>query len=329
MNYRKLSVIKEQKVFTPRIVYFSTMRKPVVKGIDQKENLHERSKHRDPYDFEALIKSVPELNKYVSLNAYGNYSIDFKDRDAVKTLNRSLLHFFYGVELWDIPQGYLCPPIPGRADYIHYLADLLKELKYSICAGNTVKILDIGTGANCIYPLIGHKEYRWNFVGSETDHLASRSAKNIIEANALGKVISIRKQSSVDNIFQGVIHKGEKFDATMCNPPFHESLQESLAGTERKWRNLGKDKNLSELNFGGKNSELWCEGGELRFVTQMIRESAVFATSVSWFTSLISKKERLPVYYRELKNAKASDIRTIPMAQGQKESRILAWTFRS
>lgn len=296
--------------------------------MQMKEELHPRNKHRDPYDFKSLIESVSELDKHVSLNAFGNYSVDFQNPEAVKTLNRALLHCFYGIELWDIPEGYLCPPIPGRADYIHYLADLLMDTTGSIRTGKSVRILDIGTGANCIYPLIGHKEYRWNFVGSETDHLAIRSSKNIIEANGLSTGISIRKQSSVYDIFHGVIHPGETFEATMCNPPFHASLQESMAGTELKWKNLGKDRNKSDLNFGGKNSELWCEGGELRFVTKMIRESVLFAGSVFWFTTLISKKERLPVYFSELKKVQAKDIRTIPMAQGQKKSRILAWTFR-
>ncbi|WP_411272914.1 23S rRNA (adenine(1618)-N(6))-methyltransferase RlmF [Daejeonella sp.] len=304
------------------------MPKPVVTGIDEKEQLHARNKHRNAYDFDTLKKSVPELEKHVSKNTYGNYSIDFQNPEAVKTLNKALLHHFYGVELWDIPEGYLCPPIPGRADYIHNLADLLKDSEGKIRIGKSVRILDIGTGANCIYPLIGHKEYRWNFVGSETDHLAIRSAKNIIEANALSAGINIRKQSSAHDIFQGVIHHGETFEATMCNPPFHASLRESLAGTERKWKNLGKEEFKSDLNFGGKNSELWCEGGELRFLTNMIRESSAFAASVNWFTSLVSKKERLPIYYSELEKVKATNFRTIPMAQGQKKSRILAWTFR-
>lgn len=295
--------------------------------IDEKVQLHIRNKHRGRYDFAALIKSVPELEKYVAINSHGDESLDFTDLEAVKTLNKALLHYFYGVELWDIPEGYLCPPIPGRADYIHHLADLLSDKEGKIPTGKAIKILDIGTGANCIYPLIGHKEYRWSFVGSETDHIAIRSAKNIIEANSLSG-ISIRKQSSSLEIFQGVLHHGETFAATMCNPPFHSSLQESMAGTERKWKNLGKEGDRSNLNFGGKNSELWCEGGELRFISRMIQESAAFAASVSWFTSLVSKKERLPVYYAELEKVKATDIRTIPMSQGQKQSRILAWTFR-
>lgn len=294
----------------------------------EKDQLHARNKHRDLYDFKRLVDSCPELEQYVSKNPYGNLSIDFKAADAVKALNKALLRYFYGVELWDIPEGYLCPPIPGRADYIHYLADLLKNPQGRIRTGKSVRVLDIGTGANCIYPLIGHNEYRWTFVGSEIDHLAIRSAKNIIEANQLTQAISIRKQSSAGHILDGVIHRGENFDAVMCNPPFHSSLRESMAGTDRKWKNLGKADHRNELNFGGKNSELWCEGGELRFVTQMIQESAAFAESVVWFTSLISKKETLPICYNELKKAKATDIRTIPMSQGQKISRILAWTFK-
>jgi 23S rRNA (adenine1618-N6)-methyltransferase len=304
------------------------MPKPNEPGVGEKEQLHPRNKHRDLYNFKDLIRSCPDLEKHVALNAHGNLSIDFKDPEAVKTLNKALLYHFYGVGLWDIPEGYLCPPIPGRADYIHYLADLLKDSEGKVPTGKSVRILDIGVGANCIYPLIGHKEYRWTFVGSETDHLAIRSARNIIEANDMTKVISIRKQSSPDNIFEGLIHHGEKFDATMCNPPFHASIQETMAGTERKWKNLGKDGFRTELNFGGKNSELWCEGGEVRFVSKMIRESKAFAESVSWFTSLISKKETLPVCYEELKKAGATEVRTIPMSQGQKVSRILAWTFR-
>ena len=304
------------------------MIKPDRSITNEKEQLHVRNKHRDQYDFTQLIKSCSELEKFVVVNAYGNLSIDFKAAEAVKALNKALLHHFYGVELWDIPEGYLCPPIPGRADYIHYLADLLKDPGGIIPLGKSVKILDIGTGANCIYPLIGHKEYRWTFVGSEIDYLALRSSKNIIEANHLTKAISVRKQSSDERIFEGVIHHGERFDATMCNPPFHASLKESIAGSVRKWKNLGIEEHVNELNFGGKNSELWCEGGELRFVSQMIQESVAFAGSVSWFTSLISKKEILPACYNQLEKSGATNIRTIPMSQGHKISRILAWTFK-
>jgi len=295
---------------------------------DEKDNLHPRNKHRQRYNFPELIAVSPELSAYVSLNPYNDLSVDFKDPQAVKALNRALLKFFYKVDLWDIPEGFLCPPIPGRADYIHYVADILSDDNNGIVPlGKQVKVLDIGVGANCIYPLIGYKEYGWNFIGSDIDHIAVHSAKNIVEANGLSKAITIRKQSSAFEVFNGIIKPGEKFDLTICNPPFHASMQEAMEGTERKWKNLGKQKPSTELNFGGKNAELWCEGGEERFVIRMIEQSQPFAQSCRWFTSLISKKETLTGCYRALEKVKAAEVKTINMSQGQKISRVLAWKF--
>jgi 23S rRNA (adenine1618-N6)-methyltransferase len=105
-------------------------------------------------------------------------------------------------------------------------------------------------------------------------------------------------------------------------------MKEASESTDRKWKNLGKSPDTNTtLNFGGKNAELWCEGGEERFLQHMITESENFAQSVGWFTSLISKKETLTSCYRALEKVKASDVRTINMQQGQKTSRILAWKF--
>ena len=296
---------------------------------EEKNNLHPRNKHRQRYNFPQLIAMCPDLSTYVSPNAYGDLSVDFKNPQAVKALNRALLRFFYKIDLWDIPEGYLCPPIPGRVDYIHYVADLLAADNNDIIPlGKSVKILDIGVGANCIYPLIGHREYGWNFVGSDIDHIAVNSAKNIVEANALSKAIVIRKQASTTDIFHGIIKPGEKFDATLCNPPFHASMQEAMEGTSRKWKNLGHKQPSAALNFGGKNAELWCEGGEQRFVRRMIEESTQFAQSCRWFTSLISKKETLEGCYRTLEKVKAIEVKTINMSQGQKISRVLAWAFK-
>ena len=295
---------------------------------EEKENFHPRNRHRHRYNFPELIKACPELADYVSPNPFEDLSIDFADPNAVKSLNKALLKQFYTIGLWDIPEGFLCPPIPARADYIHYAADLLIGEDGKLPKGKHIKVLDIGVGANCIYPLIGQYEYGWTFVGSETDQLANRSATNIIEANGLAKFISVRRQRSADHIFIDIINPGEKFSLSICNPPFHTSMQEAAEGTARKWKNLGKNKQAStDLNFGGKNAELWCEGGEERFILKMIEESGQFAKSVQWFTSLVSKKETLAVCYRALERVGAKEVRTIEMKQGQKVSRILAWTY--
>lgn len=296
----------------------------------EKENLHPRNLHRQGYDFDQLIKSTPELGAFVKLNQYQTESIDFSDPEAVKALNKALLKHFYGINYWDIPPGYLCPPIPGRADYIHYLADLLAESnKGVIPTGDRIKVLDIGTGANCVYPLVGNSAYKWEFVGTDVDPVAIESANKIISLNpTVSNSIVSRLQTNAADIFKRIIKQGEVFDLTMCNPPFHSSWQEAQAGTNRKWDNLNKAKSeKTVLNFGGKNNELWCNGGEVAFIRRMIEQSALFAKSVFWFSTLVSKKDTLTGVYKALRKVAPTEIKTISMSQGQKTSRFVAWTF--
>lgn len=297
----------------------------------EKNNLHPRNPHRFRYDFQALIKSCPAILPFIFINKYDSETIDFANPEAVKMLNKAILKHFYNISNWDIPKNYLCPPIPGRADYIHYIADLLAASNNDVIPkGKEIKVLDIGVGANCVYPIIGNHAYDWQFVGTDIDPIAIQSAKNIIENNdALSGKIEVRLQTSSTNIFKGIILPNEVFEVSICNPPFHTSLAEATAGTQRKIKNLsGKKSPKPALNFGGQNAELWCEGGEESFIKKMIIESAMIPNQCVWFTSLISKKEHLPSIYRALKNVKALEVRTIDMAQGQKMSRIVAWTFR-
>jgi len=296
--------------------------------------LHPRNRHRERYDFDTLIQTSAALAPYVQLNAYGDASIDFADAQSVKALNQALLKQFYAVDVWDIPKHYLCPPIPGRADYLHYLADLLSEAHGVVPCGPSVRVLDIGVGANMIYPLIGTREYGWQFVGADIDAKALRNAQQIVDANALTDVIELRLQATPASIFKGMIQPGESFALTMCNPPFHGSLAEAQAGTQRKWRGLGKHVakrggggKSAVLNFGGQGAELHCAGGEEAFVTAMVKESKQYAAQCLWFTTLISKAANLPSVYRALKNVQAREVKTIEMTQGQKQSRIVAWTF--
>ena len=297
-----------------------------------KGQLHPRNRHQGRYDFPALITTSPELAAFVIINPYGKESIDFANPAAVKVFNRALLRQFYGIEHWDIPADYLCPPIPGRADYLHYLADLLASGNGgSVPRGAQVRALDIGVGANCIYPLLGNREYGWQFLGSDIAANAIASAKTIVQSNpGLGGAIELRQQADPAHIFQGLLQADERFDLTLCNPPFHASAEEAASGSKRKWRNLGKldpKRKLPVLNFGGQAAELWCQGGEAAFVARLIKESADVRQQVLWFSSLISKAGNLPAVYAALKKAGALEVRTVEMAQGQKQSRFVAWTF--
>lgn len=297
-----------------------------------KSRLHPRNKHRTRYDFKQLIASTPNLAPYVKLNKYNDESIDFSDVNAIKMLNSALLKQFYAIDYWDIPEGYLCPPIPGRADYIHHIAELLGSYKKEKTPiGSAIKCLDVGVGANCVYPIIGNKEYGWSFIGSDIDPVSIEAAKKIVVENpTLQRRVDIRLQPSKKDFYYGVISKEEMVDLTICNPPFHASPEDASAGTIRKLNNLTHQRNKQATrNFAGTNNELWCEGGERKFILDMVRESKKFSKSVFMFSSLVSKQSNVKAIQIALEKIEASQVKTVPMGQGNKSSRIIAWSFLS
>ena len=303
-----------------------------VKPLNTKLALHPRNKHRQRYNFDQLIQACPSLAAFVKLNQYHDASIDFSNANAVKALNQALLKQFYHVYFWEIPKHYLCPAIPGRADYIHYLADLLSDLNSgTIPTGDKITCLDIGVGASCIYPILGIIEYDWNFIGTDIDPKSINTAKKIADSNsALKNKVECRLQEDKIRFFDGIITKGEYIDATLCNPPFHSSFEEAHLGTQRKIKNLtGKKVHSPELNFSGISNELVCEGGEYQFIKNMIIESIQFSKNCLWFSTLVSKHSHLKGIYSLLKKMEAMEIKTIPMGTGNKSSRIVAWTFLS
>lgn len=297
--------------------------------MSEKSSLHPRNLHRNSYDFEALISVLPELKHYVFKNDYDTLTINFNIPKAVRLLNKALLLKCYNVKEWDIPEGNLCPPIPGRADYVHYLADLLAEENGNIPTGTSVKGLDIGTGANLVYPLIANHSYGWEMLGTDINQGSLENAQKILENNPeLKENIQLKFQPKSELIFKNIISKENKFTFSMCNPPFHDSEESALQGNRRKNNNLRKSKTQkTNLNFSGQQSELWCEGGEITFIKKMINESVQFSSQVLWFTSLVSKKDNLHQLTTLIKNLKVLEFKIIDMTQGQKISRILAWTF--
>ncbi|MCG9554489.1 23S rRNA (adenine(1618)-N(6))-methyltransferase RlmF [Vibrio sp. Isolate31] len=316
--------------------------------------LHPRNQHTGRYDFELLVAALPELKDHLIKSPVGEDTINFSDPLAVKLLNKALLAHHYGVKHWGIPAGYLCPPIPGRADYIHRVADILNSDGQGEPYNHaSVKALDIGVGANCIYPIIGATEYKWRCTGTDVDPVSIKTANFIAESNPnLKGKIRARLQADSESIFKGVIKDNERYDVTICNPPFHSSLEEAEKGSQRKLDNLAANRakkagqpfkpetnkkpakqNKSSkqdkptLNFGGQKAELWCPGGEAAFIMKMARESQLFATQVLWFTTLISKKDNVDMVRSELGKLRAKQVKVVEMSQGQKVSRFIAWTF--
>ncbi|WP_133408239.1 23S rRNA (adenine(1618)-N(6))-methyltransferase RlmF [Parashewanella tropica] len=305
-----------------------------------KGKLHPRNRHNKSYDFEALVTVFPELKAKLITTPRGEMSINFSDPISVKLLNKALLISDYGIQFWELAEGYLCPPIPGRVDMLHYIADLLAQtyqLPVKKLKQRAIKGLDIGCGANLIYPLLGQSVYGWQFVGSDIHKPSIKASDMLIKANGLGKQIECRWQPKSQHIFHGIIKEGEFYDFTLCNPPFHKSAEEAQAGSLRKQANLNKSKQVrgsqlkpdnNPLNFAGQHNELWCDGGESAFIRRMINESRHYAEQCRWFTSLVAKKENLPVIKKALKKAQVVEYKVINMSQGQKISRMVCWSFK-
>lgn len=299
-------------------------------------SLHPRNIHQGRYDLAALCKSCPELKAFLKRNPKGEDTVDFSDSQAVLCLNKALLAHHYQIANWQIPEGFLCPPIPGRANYIHYAADLLTSADQAqVPTGKKVNVLDIGIGANCIYPIIGSQSYGWKFVGTDIDPVAVKVAEVIVQSNPrLSKLVTVRLQTDPNAVFKGIIKADDYFDLTVCNPPFHASSADAQEANQRKRNKLNKgtktypgNDNASPLNFGGQNTELWCAGGELGFLTRMITESVEFSQQVYCFTSLVSKKENLTPLKKLLSRFGASKVDVVATSQGHKISRLLAWSF--
>jgi len=294
----------------------------------QAKPFHAENIHRHGYDFDQLTEAHPALQRFILKAPHGGLTINFADADAVKALNAAILSHCYQIKNWDIPCGALCPPVPGRVDYVHYMADLLAQKKRE----STSRMLDIGTGANGIYPLLANRVYGWQCVASDISSNSLANVEIILNSNT-DIDVTLRLQPDKHSMFNHIIQADEYFDLTMCNPPFHASADEALRSARSKQvglaRSQGKtpDRQVSDLNFGGMENELWCNGGETLFLKKMAKESAHFASQVGWFSSLVSKAETVKPLKKQLTKLKATDIREIEMVQGKKITRIIAWTF--
>lgn len=283
--------------------------------------MHPNNSHLKEYDYKALAEDFPLLKPYI-IQKFGKDTIDYSNPKAVKLLNQAILKSQYHICYWNFPDKNLCPPIPGRADYIYHLNDLISTGKNQ----EDIKILDIGTGATLIYPLLGNAIYNWNFVASDTDKDSIENAKKIITENNLENTIEIRLQKNPSSVFKGIIQAKEQFTATMCNPPFYKTEKEALEANKRKQKGLKIDTRKAR-NFSGTSNELWYKGGEKAFLHNLLYESSLYQENALWYTTLVSKKELVKSMHDSLKKLGAKSIKTIEMQQGNKKSRIVAWSY--
>ena len=280
--------------------------------------MHKKNPFAADYDFDNLIKHNEALAKYVFPNKQGTKTIKFGDQRAVKALNKALLKTQFDVH-WDIPKGFPCPPIPGRLDYLLNIADLLPEKE--------IKMLDIGTGANMIYPILATRHFGWHCTASELNPDSIKHAAQIISNNPSLSSVELRVQSDPKLILENIIEPDDKFDVMVCNPPHFKSLEDAQKHNQRKVRNLSSKKR-EKLNFAGRSNELWTPGGEAAFIQTLAEESVQFMDQVGWFTSLISRNDSVRGITEMIDAIPRTEVKVVEMTQGIKASRFVAWRFK-
>lgn len=285
-------------------------------------------------DFAALAATHPRLLPYLVETKDGRRTIDFASWDATVELNRALLDTFYGVKHWDVPRGHLCPPAANRANYVHWIEDLLELSRpasaSASAAGPAVVGLDVGVGASCVYPLIGASLNGWRFVGIDVTDVAVASAR----ANAAGnpairhlieirdaRTFSLRRRDSArdGSVILPAIEEDERFAFCMCNPPFFDL---DRIASERRRPNRASD-------FGGSDAETACPGGERAFTARIFEDSLLLRDRVHWYTTMCGKKETVKHLRRALasREARVAAVRTTVFRQGKTARWGVAWSF--
>jgi len=290
--------------------------------------MHAQNPYSNRYDLKRFAIHHPQLQDYIVLNPSGEETIDFSNSTAVYELNKAMLLADFKLDKYELPMGYLIPPVPGRLEYLLHLQEFLSE-KFNIDKNTKLRGLDIGTGANGIYCILGLQHFNWTMVGTECDAKSVEIAKaNMQHTKSLKNKNEIRHQDTKSFLFKNMIHSNEHFDFSVCNPPFHTSKDDAFRGSQRKLNNLGRefDKKEVALNFEGQANELWCNGGEALFIKRLIKESVLYKTQVTVFSTLVSKSASLSPIKKQLTKANAN-FEVLPMDLGNKKSRILLWWF--
>ncbi|XP_075511289.1 uncharacterized protein LOC142547093 isoform X1 [Primulina tabacum] len=323
---------------------------------------HPRNKYSDnPPDFCSLASLYPSFQPYVFYSREGKPKIDWTDFNATRELTRVLLLHDHGLDWW-IPDGQLCPTVPNRSNYIHWIEDLLaSNLVSGTRVDGRVNGFDIGTGANCIYPLLGASLLGWKFVGSDVTDVAIEWAnRNVMNNPHITELIEIRRVECEDDIFDVEELQTKKQHSGECDLNSHDEkaleivpAPSSVVGKKKGYCGshvlLGVVKDGENFDFcmcnppffetmeeaglnpntacGGTSEEMVCIGGERAFISHIIGDSVQLKHRFRWFTSMVGRKSNLSMLVAELWDNGVTVVKTTEFVQGKTSRWGLAWSF--
>ncbi|MGH0162819.1 UNVERIFIED_CONTAM: hypothetical protein FKN15_043942 [Acipenser sinensis] len=280
------------------------------------KSMHPRNRYKDKApDFAYLASKYPEFKQHVHTNLTGRVGLNFKDPEAVRALTCTLLKEDFGLTI-EIPLERLIPTVPLRLNYIHWVEDLIE-------GGGQRWGIDIGTGASCIYPLLGASMNGWFFLATEVDDMCYNYAKKNVEQNNLSELIKVVKVPQKTLLMDALKEEsGIVYDFCMCNPPFFANQLEAKGVNSRSARRPPP----SSVNTGGV-TEIMAEGGELEFVKRIIHDSLQLQRRLRWYSCMLGKKCSLAPLKEELRKHGVPKVTHTEFCQGRTMRWALAWSF--
>lgn len=281
------------------------------------KSMHPRNRYKDkPPDFAYLASKYPEFQQHVQTSLMGRPVVNFKEPEAVRALTCTLLKEDFGLTI-EIPLERLIPTVPLRLNYIHWVEDLIDGQK------QPRRGIDIGTGASCIYPLLGATMNGWYFLATEVDDICFDYAKKNVEQNNMSDLIKVVKVPQKTLLMDALKEETEiVYDFCMCNPPFFANQMEAKGVYSRNSRRPPP----SSVNTGGV-TEIMAEGGELEFVKRIIHDSLQLKKRLRWYSCMLGKKCSLAPLKEELRKQGVPKVTYTEFCQGRTMRWALAWSF--
>ncbi|KAK3306416.1 uncharacterized protein B0T15DRAFT_527135 [Chaetomium strumarium] len=271
------------------------------------------------YETEPDFKQLAKHDSRLAALLHNDGQLDFSNPAATMQLTKTLLELDFGLTL-ELPDDRLCPPVPNRHNYILWLKDLMDTTSYEP-PGRKLCGLDVGTGASCIYPLLGAAQRPWNFVATDIDTRNLSYAKTNIKLNGLEERIRLLERKPEDPLVPLDEASIQCIDFVMMNPPFYTSEDDMLSSAQKKARPP-----LSACT--GAPVEMVCEGGEVAHVGRLIGESLVLRDRIQWYTSMLGKLTSLEALIGQLREKGIDNYAVTEFVQGSKTRRwALGWSF--
>ena len=326
--------------------------------------MHPRSPYalRKP-DFAALARADASFARLVKTRPNGEAQLDWRDPSALVELCRVLLHHDFGVR-WTLPARALCPTVPSRLNYLLWIADLI-ALGPSIPTVQIVGI-DIGTGASCIYPLLGVAHLGWKFLATEADPISVNAARHNVDLNNWSERIEVRQvvapeaeaaaaapeataaveaadgvvaDDDADAAEYAELRQKDNGGGASSNAPILVDVLLPSDGAftfcmcNPPWFGGGEEPMANKSIRGPDErctataSEVFTDGGEAGFIGRLAADSAKLRQRVRWYSSLVGRKASLHRALKAVKACGAIHVRTTEISQGVTSRWAIAWSF--